>query len=136
MKATDSVVEEVEISGHIIDSLILPKVLDTIMANGGKFRITNIAIGQSRHDPSSAGIEVRAASEPEMQTILAQIADHGAVPTTKQDCRVMPADMDGAFPEGFYSTTNQRTEVRLNGHWIEVADQEMDCGIVVDSATQ
>ena len=40
--------------------------------------------------------------------------------------------MDGAFPEGFYSTTNQRTEIRLDGHWIEVADQEMDCGIVVE----
>src|SRR4051812_45040758 len=135
MNSTDSIVEEVEISGHIIDSLILPKVLDTIMANGGKFRITNIAIGQSRHDPSNAKVEVRAGSEQEMETILAQIADHGAVPTTKQDCRLTAADMDGAFPEGFYSTTNQRTEIRLNGHWIEVADQEMDCGIVVEGAS-
>jgi lysine-ketoglutarate reductase/saccharopine dehydrogenase-like protein (TIGR00300 family) len=67
-----------------------------------------------------------------MQRILASIADHGAVPTTKQDCRLVPADLDGAFPEGFYSTTNQRTEVRLNGHWVEVADQEMDCGVVVE----
>jgi len=135
MNANDSVVEEVEISGHIIDSLILPKVLDTIMANGGKFRITNIAIGQSRHDPSNAVVEVRADSEDQMHAILAQIADHGAVPTTKQDCRLTPADMDGAFPEGFYSSTNQRTEIRLNGHWIEVADQEMDCGIVVEGAS-
>jgi lysine-ketoglutarate reductase/saccharopine dehydrogenase-like protein (TIGR00300 family) len=42
--------------------------------------------------------------------------------------------MDGAFPEGFYSTTNQRTEIRLQGNWIEVTDQEMDCGIVVAEA--
>jgi lysine-ketoglutarate reductase/saccharopine dehydrogenase-like protein (TIGR00300 family) len=42
--------------------------------------------------------------------------------------------MDGAFPEGFYSTTNQRTEVRSDGHWIEVADQEMDCGVRFDRA--
>jgi lysine-ketoglutarate reductase/saccharopine dehydrogenase-like protein (TIGR00300 family) len=42
--------------------------------------------------------------------------------------------MQGAFPEGFYSTTNQRTEVRLGGHWLPVADQEMDCGLVVDEA--
>ena len=40
--------------------------------------------------------------------------------------------MDGAFPEGFYSTTNYRTQVRLAGEWIEVEDQEMDCGILVD----
>jgi hypothetical protein len=125
-------VEEVEISGHIIDSLILPKVLDSITAGGGKFRITNINIGQNRHDPSYAVIEVRTRSVDVMERILAVIADHGAVPTTKQDCRLVAADMDGAFPEGFYSTTNQRTEIRLEGNWVEVADQEMDCGIVVE----
>jgi lysine-ketoglutarate reductase/saccharopine dehydrogenase-like protein (TIGR00300 family) len=133
MTAEDPIIEEVEMTGHIIDSLILPKVLDTITANGGKFRITNIAIGQARHDPSNAVVEVRAPNEERMQHILAQIADHGAVPTTKQDCRLAPADMDGAFPEGFYSSTNQRTEIRLNGHWIEIADQEMDCGVVVET---
>src|SRR3990172_7595838 len=131
-----SCVEEVEISGHIIDSLILPKVLDAIMAYGGKFRITNIAIGQSRHDPSYAVIEVRAPTQEVIDKVLAQIADHGAMPTAKQDCRPVPADMDGAFPEGFYSTTNQRTEIRLGGHWVEVADQEMDCGIVVEQVVR
>jgi lysine-ketoglutarate reductase/saccharopine dehydrogenase-like protein (TIGR00300 family) len=127
------VVEEVEIAGHIIDSLILPKVLDSITAGGGRFRIADITIGQGRHDPSYALIDVQARSDDAMHRILAQIADHGAVPTTKQDCRLVAADMDGAFPEGFYSTTNQRTEVRLAGHWVEVAEQEMDCGIVVES---
>src|SRR5262249_52901694 len=53
----------------------------------------------------------------------------------QQDCRLVAADMDGAFPEGFYATTNQDTEVRLKGHWIPVAKQEMDCGIKVDSAS-
>jgi lysine-ketoglutarate reductase/saccharopine dehydrogenase-like protein (TIGR00300 family) len=127
--------EEVEVSGHIIDSLILPKVLDTITANGGQFRIANITIGQSRHDPSHASIEVRAPSEAVLTKVLKQIADHGAVPTSKQDCRLVAADLDGAFPEGFYSTTNQRTEIRLGGHWVEVDDQEMDCGIVVEAGS-
>jgi hypothetical protein len=125
-------VEEVEISGHIIDSLILPKVLDSITASGGRFRIASITIGQNRNDPSYAVIELRTRTAEAMDRILALIADHGAVPTTKQDCRLVAADMDGAFPEGFYSTTNQRTELRLGGQWVEVADQEMDCGIVVE----
>src|SRR5205807_9329321 len=30
--------------------------------------------------------------------------------------------------------TNQRTEVRVGGHWIEVQNQEMDCGVLVDPA--
>ena len=51
-----------------------------------------------------------------------------------EDARIEAADMAGAFPDGFYCTTNQRTQVRLGGEWIDVADQEMDCGIVVDAA--
>lgn len=136
MNADDSIIEEVEISGHIIDSLILPKVLDRITAGGGRFRIAKISIGQARHDPSYALIEVRTATQEVMQRILAQIADDGAVPTTKHDCRLLEADLDGAFPEGFYSTTNQRTEIRLNDNWVEVADQEMDCGIVVEPGSR
>jgi lysine-ketoglutarate reductase/saccharopine dehydrogenase-like protein (TIGR00300 family) len=132
--ATDAAVEEVEICGHIIDSLILPKVLDTITAGGGAFRINNIAIGQDRRDPSYALIQVSAPGDEALEAILAKIADHGAVPVAKRDCRLVPADMDGAFPEGFYSTTNQRTQIRLGGHWIDVADQEMDCGIAVSGA--
>ncbi len=124
--------EEVELRGHIIDSLILPKVLDTITAGGGTFEIRQIAIGTGRNDPSYAVLKVCAATEEELGEILAQISDHGAVPTAGHDCRLADADMDGAFPEGFYSTTNQRTEIRLDGQWIEVADQEMDCGVVVD----
>jgi lysine-ketoglutarate reductase/saccharopine dehydrogenase-like protein (TIGR00300 family) len=132
--ATTPHVEEVEVVGHIIDSLILPKVLDTITAGGGSFRIQKITVGQAREDFSYALVEVRAGSAEQLDAILAQIADHGAVRTTKQDCRLVAADMAGAFPESFYSTTNQRTEVRIGGQWIEVADQEMDCGIVVDAA--
>ncbi len=125
-------VEDVQIAGHIIDSLILPKVLDLITAAGGTFRIKKITIGQSRSDPSFALVEVRAPSGPLLTDILGQIGDHGAVPTAQQDCQLVPADIVGAFPEGFYSSTNQRTEVRILGHWTEVAAQEMDCGIAVD----
>ena len=56
------------------------------------------------------------------------------MPTDVRDCHLVAADIAGAFPEDFYSTTNQRTEVRVAGHWLEVADQEMDCAIVVDVA--
>jgi lysine-ketoglutarate reductase/saccharopine dehydrogenase-like protein (TIGR00300 family) len=126
--------EDVEVSGHIIDSLILPKVLDLITESGGHFRIKQMNVGQARNDPSFALVEVQAESEQRLAAILAEISDHGAVPTVATDARLVAADVVGAFPEGFYSTTNQKTEVRINGHWIEVQDQEMDCGIIFDSA--
>jgi lysine-ketoglutarate reductase/saccharopine dehydrogenase-like protein (TIGR00300 family) len=125
-------VEEVEIQGHIIDSLILPKVLDEILTHGGSYVLKDIRIGQRQSDPSYARIEVRAPRQETLQEILDSIHDHGAVPTLAQDCATIPADMDGAFPDEFYSTTNYRTQVRLHGEWVDVEDQEMDCGILVD----
>ncbi len=131
--AAPAFVEDVEIRGHIIDSLILPKVLDLITSLGGTFCIKQIAIGQARADASHALVEVQAPTAAGLAAIIAEIADHGALPTVSQDCRLEPADMDAAFPEGFYSTTNQRTEVRLAGKWCEIDLQEMDCGIVVSA---
>src|SRR6058998_1267599 len=99
-------VEEVEIQGHIIDSLLLPKVLDEILTQGGSYVIKDIRIGQRQNDSSHARIEVRADSGEVLHKILDSIHDHGAVPVISRDCTTVAADMDGAFPEGFYSTTN------------------------------
>jgi lysine-ketoglutarate reductase/saccharopine dehydrogenase-like protein (TIGR00300 family) len=122
----------VELRGHIIDSLLLPKVLDVITELGGSYRIRDISVGQTRQDQSLAVIEIQAATEHTLQAILKQVGDHGAVSVNTQDCHLVPADLTGTFPHGFYSTTNQRTEIRLDHDWIEVELQEMDCGICVD----
>jgi lysine-ketoglutarate reductase/saccharopine dehydrogenase-like protein (TIGR00300 family) len=131
--AAPSYVEDVEIVGHIIDSLILPKVLDEIMALGGRFEIREIRVGQRRNDASYAQLRVIATTPEHLEKLLTAIGRHGAVPLHQQDCRLVPADMDGAFPEGFYATTNQDTQIRLKGTWLRVDRQEMDCGIVVDA---
>src|SRR5262245_65913260 len=126
-------VEEVEISGHIIDSLILPKVLDEIAALGGRHRTRDVRIGQHRQDPSYARLSVEADSAEALERILASIVRHGAVPVHQRDCELTPADMDGAFPEDFYSTTNEDTEIRLHGKWLPVERQKMDAGIRVST---
>lgn len=130
-----NITEEVEVAGHIIDSLLLPKILDCVVARGGQFRILEINVGQNRADPSYARVEVQADTRESLDQILAAIADHGAASVHSEDCRLVENDMDGAFPEGFYSSTNQRTEVRVNGLWIPVELQEMDCGVMVDVDT-
>ena len=124
--------EEVEVRGHIVDSLLLPKILDRILQMGGTFEIRECKIGSRRVDPSYARITIAAPSHELLDSILGDLVEHGATPVNPEDARVVPADIAGAFPEEFYSTTNQRTQVRLGGHWLDVADQEMDCGIAVD----
>ena len=44
----------VQVSGHIIDSLILPKILDLIIDGGGDYRLLDVDIGRSHADPSHA----------------------------------------------------------------------------------
>lgn len=128
--------EEIEVSGHIIDSLLLPKILDEIASLGGRFDIQEVRVGHGRTDPSYARLLVEADDETLLDRILGEIGQHGAIPVRQGDCRLETADMDGAFPENFYSTTNQETEVRIDGHWLPVALQEMDCGIRVDAAAK
>ncbi len=131
-RARGPVSSKVEVRGHIIDSLILPKILDYITSAGGSFKILQIDVGQGRHDPSYALVDVHADDQQRLNEILNVISDHGATPVDNHDCRLVAADIAGAFPDSFYSTTNQRTEVRLDGHWLAVDNQEMDCGIAVD----
>ena len=125
---------EVEVRGHIIDSLILPKILDQITAAQGHFEIRDITIGERQTDPSYARLKVSAATPEQLQQILQTIFDHGAVPIESHDCHFEVAGLDGVFPEGFYSTTNQKTEIRIEGEWTAVSNQEMDCGVSIDPA--
>ena len=129
--ATDTV----ELRGHIIDSLILPKVLDEIMTLGGTFEIVDLAVGHRREDPSRATIRVTASDADRLQAILSRIGQHGAVPVTGEDARLVAADLDGAFPDGFYCTTHFDTWMSREGRWIAVERPEMDCGIRFDPAT-
>jgi lysine-ketoglutarate reductase/saccharopine dehydrogenase-like protein (TIGR00300 family) len=132
MPKTKSFVEEIELQGHIIDSLLLPKVLDEILTRGGTYVLKEITLGKRQIDPSYTRIEIKADSRSQLDEILHAVHEHGGISTEQRDCEYELADMNGAFPERFYSTTNYRTQVRLGAEWIDVDDQEMDCGIVLE----
>ncbi len=124
----------VEIAGHIIDSLILPKVLDLIINLGAEFEILEIQVGHRRADRSYARIQVEASTPELLGRVLAKIKEHGALPVEAEDqsAQLEPAPADGVFPDHFYATTNLPTWVRVKDQWIEVELPEMDCGIRVD----
>ena len=129
------VAEIIHVRGHIIDSLILPKVLDEIMDLNGTFEILEIAIGTRKTDASSARLRVAASSQRRLDHILKRVARLGAMPVQLQDVRLVRATKHGVFPSAFYSTTNLPTDVRFRGRWRKVAGIEMDCGIAVHPIT-
>src|SRR5580765_1519076 len=107
--------EQIELRGHIIDSLILPKVLDEILTNGGTFTLREIKIGRQRHDPSYALIDVFGPSPEVVDGVVRRLRQHGAEVIEQMDAELTPAPADGVFPEKFYVTTNQQTFLRLQG---------------------
>lgn len=123
--------EVIELRGHIIDSLTLPKVLDEILALKGSFEIEEMQVGSRREDASYARIRVEAPDAAVLGTILSTIKVQGAELLDEKDAQLAPVETDGVFPERFYVTTNLPTEIRLAGKWIEVNRPRMDCGIVV-----
>jgi lysine-ketoglutarate reductase/saccharopine dehydrogenase-like protein (TIGR00300 family) len=123
--------ELVELSGHIIDSLILAKVLDTILDAGADYRIVEVSIGKTNLDPSRARIEVTAADPEALARLLEELQVHGANRLDQAEARLEAAPADGVLPSGFYATTNLPTEVRVGGRWLTVENPEMDCALVV-----
>jgi lysine-ketoglutarate reductase/saccharopine dehydrogenase-like protein (TIGR00300 family) len=128
--------EQIELRGHIIDSLILPKVLDEVLTNGGSFTIREVRIGKQRHDPSYACIDVFGPSPEVVDAIVRRLRQHGAEVVEQTPVQLAEAPADGVFPPDFYVTTNQQTFVHLDGKWIEVRPATMDCGIAVDLASR
>ena len=70
--------ETIELRGHIIDSLTLPKVLDQIVTRGATFNIVEFKIGQKRVDPSLARIEITAPSQRDLDELIERLRGQGA----------------------------------------------------------
>jgi lysine-ketoglutarate reductase/saccharopine dehydrogenase-like protein (TIGR00300 family) len=123
--------EVLEVEGHIIDSLILAKVLDVVLAAGADYELLDVSIGRTNADPSRARFEVRADDEGVLAALVEELQVHGANRVTAGDATLAPCEDDGVLPTGFYATTNLPTSVRLDGRWLDVAHPEMDCALVV-----
>lgn len=124
--------ETVELRGHIIDSLILPKVLDEILTRGCQFKIEEIRVGQKRADQSYARVQVSAPNGETLDQLILRIRQHGAEIVERKNVQLAPAPSDGIFPRDFYVTTNQQTFVRIDGKELEVEWPMIDSGVAID----
>ena len=125
----------VEASGHLIDSGLLNTIFDTVIAHDGSFEVQRFDIGRTNDDPSRLELRVSTGSQQGLDRILESLLPLGCTTTEQRDALLRDADMDGAVPEDFYSTTNHRTSVRVDGRWLDVRRQRMDAIIVVEGET-
>jgi lysine-ketoglutarate reductase/saccharopine dehydrogenase-like protein (TIGR00300 family) len=128
----NGVTEAFVLEGHIVDSLLLAKVLDLVLESGADYELDEVTIGRTSSDTSRAVIRVHAADDEALEALIEQLRVQGANPRDAGDAELVDAAEDGVLPTGFHSTTNLATEVRVGGHWIRVSNPEMDCGLAVD----
>ena len=126
----------IELSGHIIDSMLLPRVLDAVMDLGGSFRIEELRGGTGKDDPSTARIQLQHDTDDGLDALIGACQAQGALLVDTRPARLEPAPRDGVFPDTFYSTSNQPTRVLVDDGWISVEGIEMDCAIAVDPAAR
>jgi lysine-ketoglutarate reductase/saccharopine dehydrogenase-like protein (TIGR00300 family) len=124
-------VTTVELTGHLMDTGILARVLDDVLEYGGDYRIERLDLGREHEDESRAVISIRADEHELVERIVMRLQTHGANAVDPGTATTRPAPTDGVFPEDFYSTTNLDTFVRLDREWLPVDRAEMDCGLVV-----
>jgi lysine-ketoglutarate reductase/saccharopine dehydrogenase-like protein (TIGR00300 family) len=124
------------LEGHIIDSLILPQVMDLVMDMGGAFNIEELRVGQRKTDTSLCRIQVSAGSAAKLDEIVKRCREFGAKVAEEKPAKLAAVAKPGVFPEGFYSTSNLPTYVLLDGAWVPVERQEMDCAIAVDAKSR
>jgi lysine-ketoglutarate reductase/saccharopine dehydrogenase-like protein (TIGR00300 family) len=120
------------LQGHIIDSMMLPQVMDMVMDLGGNFTIEELKVGQHKTDTSICRMEVNAGSAELLDRIVQRARSLGATAEHEQPVKLEAVQREGVFPERFYSTSNLPTEVLLDGDWIPVEKIEMDAAIAVD----
>ena len=123
--------EIVELSGHIIDSLLLGKVLDAIVEAGADYRMFDVEIGRTNTDMSSVRLEITARDTAALERLLENLQVHGVNRLLLSPARLVGCERDGVLPAGFYSTTNLPTFVLTEGGKIKVENPEMDCALVV-----
>ncbi len=124
--------QEIEVKGHLVDSSILTRIFDNIMDLKGDFTVAEFSIGKRKQDYSYARLLVKGNSKEHLSNILEFLFREGATPISVNEVKCIPSPKDMVLPDDFYSSTNNSTQIFLNGKWINVENMMMDKCIVLD----
>lgn len=131
-RVSKPIVSTFQARGHLIDSGLLSDALEAVQAQKASYRVLRLDIGTQRSDESYLELEVTAPGAKVFERLRADLMSLGLSELDAQDAVLGTVDLDGTAPDGFYSTTDLATEVRLAGEWLPVDGQRMDATLAVD----
>ncbi|MBI9108458.1 MAG: TIGR00300 family protein [Spirochaetales bacterium] len=117
-------------TGHLIDSGILSSILNLIIEEGADYEIIRFTVGKVNSEESEIEIELIAKTAQQLETLTSKLIQQGCYEKSAAEAAFIPAVKNRCAPEPFYSTTNHRTEVYINGSWRKVEHQRMDAAII------
>lgn len=123
-------VERLILEGQLFDENYLAHAFSHLDHAGVQFRVRRFRVGMGNADPSFVELILQADSDEALREAVEACRPYGAQ-IDDDSARLVEAEVDGVLPEGFYSTTNYSTFVRVDGDWLEVERIEMDCGVRV-----
>ena len=127
---------EIEVDGHLIDSMILTKIFDRVMDLKGDFMVKDFRIGRGKKDHSYAKLVITGRNKSHLDEMLQEIYRAGGVAVELENVDYVRVKKDFVLPDDFYSTTNNPTFIYLNKKWIKVKNQMMDKAIVINIKKQ
>ncbi|MCF6336059.1 MAG: hypothetical protein L3J12_09985 [Spirochaetales bacterium] len=120
-------------TGHLIDSGIMSEILNTIMTEGSDYEVVSFDIGKRKSEKSRMELILKCRTSRELEILSSRLTELGAYEKGAVDSIFRPAPRNANVPEEFYSTSNHRTEIFVNGKWHGVKSQRMDAVIVMES---
>lgn len=113
-----------------MDSGLLSEILNLITSEELDYRIEKIDIGKKAFEPSRAEIKIFAEDTESLELVLSKLIPLGAYEKGAVNAHFELSSRDSHAPEGFYSSTNHRTEVYSGNIWNPVEEQRMDAVII------
>jgi lysine-ketoglutarate reductase/saccharopine dehydrogenase-like protein (TIGR00300 family) len=129
---TEKYEQEIEVKGHLIDSMILTRIFDKVMDLKGDFQVLEFTVGKRKREPSYARLLVRGKNQQHLFELLESVYREGAQSVSISQVMTESAVRDMVMPDNFYSTTNNITQIYYNNSWIDVENMMMDKCIVLD----
>src|SRR5436305_3902296 len=85
----------IELRGHIIDSYILPSIMDEVMDRGGEFEVEQIQVGRRKDEPSYARVRLSAPTAELLSLLLDRAQRLGATSAGDVSATLESAPRDG-----------------------------------------
>jgi len=121
-------------TGHLIDSGIMSEIFNTIMDEGADYEVTSFDIGKRKSEKSKLELVLKCKDPDKLEILASRLTALGAYEKGAIESVFKLAEKDSNVPEDFYSTSNHRTEIFLNGKWVAVGAQRMDAVIILSDS--